>query len=426
MDARPDAAAVLEANRRDGYTIPSATLYPFQWNWDSAFVAVGLAHAAPAAAKREIRTLLDARWENGMVPQIAFWSDADGYFPGPEEWRVETDRTVHEPVETSGITQPPMVVPAARYVYAVTGDESFRDSVLPDLRAYCEWWLRERSDDGELVWIRHPWSTGMDDSPAWLGPLERFDPGEVSYTREDRKDDELAAQRPTDWDYDRYVALVRQGRELDWDEARLREASPFVVEDVLTNALFARACESLSALSADAGEDAEADRWRAQAEATRRALSERRFDDELGLFVSYDLVADEPLPVRSVAGLLPTLAGAPTDAQFDRMRETLSAFLDHAYAAPSYVGPEMDPDRYWRGPVWLNTNWLLERGLRRMGATAAADRVRADSLSLLEREGFREYFNPETGAGRGSDRFSWSAALSLSWDADEPVRFDSV
>ncbi|WP_197428135.1 hypothetical protein [Halogeometricum sp. CBA1124] len=60
--------------------------------------------------------------------------------------------------------------------------------------------------------------------------------------------------------------------------------------------------------------------------------------------------------------------------------------------------------------------------LRRMGATEMADRVRADSLSLLE----REYFNPETGAGCGSDRFSWSAALSLSWDADEPVRFDSV
>jgi hypothetical protein len=61
-----------------------------------------------------------------------------------------------------------------------------------------------------------------------------------------------------------------------------------------------------------------------------------------------------------------------------------------------------------------------------MDATEMADRVRADSLSLLEREGFREYFNPETGAGCGSDRFSWSAALSLSWDADEPARFDSV
>jgi hypothetical protein len=62
----------------------------------------------------------------------------------------------------------------------------------------------------------------------------------------------------------------------------------------------------------------------------------------------------------------------------------------------------------------MNTNWLLERGLRRYGA-AAADRIRDDSLALLEHEGFREYFNPRTGAGRGSDDFAWSAALYLDW-----------
>jgi hypothetical protein len=355
-----------------------------------------------------------------MVPQIAFWADAEGYFPGPDEWGVSAARTGGA-VRTSGITQPPMVVPAAHYVATLTDDDEFRDAVLPALRDYCEWWRRERSDDGELVWIRHPWATGMDDSPAWVGPMERFDPGEVTYEREDRKDDQLAEQRPTDWDYDRYVALVRQGRALEWDESRLREASPFVVEDVLTNTLFVRACESLAALYTDAGDDEEAAEWRRQAETTRRALRERRWDEDLGLFVSYDLVADEPLRTRSIAGLLPTLAGAPTDAQFARMRETLDDFLAYEFAVPTYVGPEMDLDRYWRGPVWLNTNWLLERGLRRQGATDVADRVRADSLSLLEREGFREYFNPKTGAGRGSDRFSWSAALCLAWHADDTV-----
>lgn len=419
-ETRDRAASVLESNRRDGYTIPSATLYPFQWNWDSAFVAVGLARTDPAAAKREILTLLDSQWRNGMVPQIAFRSDAEGYFPGPEEWGVSADRTGGT-VRTSGITQPPMVVPAARHVYDLTGDESFRDAVRASLREYCEWWRTDRSDDGELVWVRHPWATGMDDSPAWRGPLERFDPGDVEYVREDRKDENFAEQRPTDWDYDRYVALVRQGRALDWDETRLRRESPFVVEDVLTNTLYVRACESLSAMFADAGDGERAAEWDAQAEATRRALRERRWDDELGLYVSYDLVADEPLSVRSVAGLLPTLAGAPDDDQRERLRETLSAFLAYDRAAPSYVGPGMDYDRYWRGPVWQNTNWLLERGLRRVGFDAEAARVREDSVSLLDSAGFREYFNPETGAGRGSDRFSWSAALYLDWTADDPL-----
>ena len=35
------ARAVLRANDRGGYCVPTARLYPFQWNWDSAFVALG-------------------------------------------------------------------------------------------------------------------------------------------------------------------------------------------------------------------------------------------------------------------------------------------------------------------------------------------------------------------------------------------------
>ena len=406
---RAEAVRVLDANRRDGYTVPSETLYPFQWNWDSAFVAIGLAGVDPDAAKAEIETLLSAQWDNGMLPQIVFWADAEGYFPGPDEWDAGTDD-----VATSGISQPPVVVPAARRVYEATGDEAFRDRVLPTLAAHHAWWRRERSTDG-VVSTRHPWETGMDDSPAWRPVLERFDPGTVDYERADRKSAELADQRPTDWDYDRYVALLRQGRDAGWDEAVLRERCPFRVEDVLTNSVYVRACGDLAALFESSGDDDAAATWRARADETRQVMRDRLWSADLGLFVPYDRVADRQLPVPTVAGLLPMLGGVPTAAQFDRLRSTLEVeFLSFEYAAPSYVGDDIEPDRYWRGPVWMNTNWLLERGLRRYGA-AAADRIRDDSLALLEHEGFREYFNPRTGAGRGSDDFAWSAALYLDW-----------
>ncbi|WP_152040083.1 MGH1-like glycoside hydrolase domain-containing protein [Salinigranum salinum] len=409
VERRAEAIAVLETNRRDGYTIPSETLYPFQWNWDSAFIAVGLAGVDPEAAMEEVETLLSATWPDGMLPQIVFWADAEGYFPGPDEWDAGFDG-----VETSGISQPPVVATAARRVYEATGDDDFRDRVLAPLDSHLAWWRRERSTDG-VVYTRHPWETGMDDSPAWRRPLERFDPGDVAYERADRKSADLADQRPTDWDYDRYVALVRQGREAGWDETVLRERCPFRVEDVLTNSVYVRACEDLAALFASAGDDDSAARWRDQAAETRAVMRDRLWSATLGQFVSYDRVADEPLLERTVAGLVPTLGGVPTDAQFERLRSTLDQYFAFDYAAPTYVGDDFDPDRYWRGPVWINTNWLLERGLRRYGADAAADRVRDDSLALLDREGFREYFNPITGAGRGSDDFAWSAALYLDW-----------
>ncbi|WP_224447697.1 amylo-alpha-1,6-glucosidase [Haloprofundus salilacus] len=408
-ERRAEALDVLESNRAEGYTVPSATLYPFQWNWDSAFIALGLAGVEPEAAKAELETLCAATWENGLLPHIVFHTDAEGYFPGPKEWGVDV-----EEVATSGITQPPMVVPAARRVYETTGDDEFLERVYPALERHLEWWIRERSFDRKVVYVRHPWETGMDDSPAWTDPLEAFDPGAVEYEREDRKSDDLADQRPTDWDYDRYVALVRAARAADWDEFDLRESCPFLVEDALTNAIFVRACDDFAVLSAARGDDAAAAMWREQAEQSREAIRDRLWDDELGTFVSYDRVGDRKLRANSVAGLASLFGEIPTNERFERHRRTLrKEFLAFEFAAPSYVGDAFDPDRYWRGPVWINTNWLVADGLRRYGATDLADRIDRDSRRLVEREGFREYFNPETGEGRGSDRFSWSAALYL-------------
>ena len=47
-------------------------LYPFQWNWDSGFTALGLWHFNKWRAWLEIISLLDAQWENGMIPHIVF------------------------------------------------------------------------------------------------------------------------------------------------------------------------------------------------------------------------------------------------------------------------------------------------------------------------------------------------------------------
>ena len=67
------AIAVLDANSQDGgFTIPSAGLYPFQWKWDSGFIAIGFAHYDVEKAKTEMRTLLDSQWGNGFIP-ISFF-----------------------------------------------------------------------------------------------------------------------------------------------------------------------------------------------------------------------------------------------------------------------------------------------------------------------------------------------------------------
>jgi len=75
--------------------------------------------------------------------------------------------------------------------------------------------------------------------------------------------------------------------------------------------------------------------------------------------------------------------------------------------------PEFEPRRYWRGPVWLVVNWMLIDGLRQNGAAGLAERIRRDSLALVDRSGFGEYFDPLTGDALGGTEFSWTAAMYL-------------
>ena len=73
--------------------------------------------------------------------------------------------------------------------------------------------------------------------------------------------------------------------------------------------------------------------------------------------------------------------------------------------APGVVGTKL----VWRGPVWMNSNWYVSRGLRRHGHVDLARRIEDRSAALIEQSGFREYYHPVTGEGNGAYDFSWTA-----------------
>src|SRR6187402_714359 len=83
------AVTVLLQNWHGHATVPSRSLYPHQWSWDSAFIALGLQHVSPARAATELLSLFGAQWADGRIPQIAFNPAVadDAYFPGPSVWR---------------------------------------------------------------------------------------------------------------------------------------------------------------------------------------------------------------------------------------------------------------------------------------------------------------------------------------------------
>jgi glycogen debranching enzyme len=70
--------------------------------------------------------------------------------------------------------------------------------------------------------------------------------------------------------------------------------------------------------------------------------------------------------------------------------------------------------RYWRGPTWINSAWIIWLGLVRLGyRDEAATLARAVERAVLA-SGLREFYDPYDGRGMGAHSFAWSTlALEL-------------
>lgn len=413
------AHATLRANDRGGYTVPNPRIYPFQWNWDSAFVAMGFGTFDMPRAFDEIDLLLKGQWENGLVPHIVFHAPADNYFPGPGVWGTNVSGR-GQTVPSSGITQSPVLASAARHLWEATKGQPEAEArlarIYPGLVRYHDWWQTTRDPKGTgLVTTLHPWETGGDNSPAWDQPLERV-PSET-VTQVVRRDDKVVdpSMRPLAIDYQRYIHLVDTYRATGWDPAKMLEVAPFRVADIGTNAILHRAELDLLAMSHRFGTPAERTRIVSRIPAMGAAIG-RQWDAADGHFYSRDLISDTPIKVATSGGFLPLWAGCASAAQAGALESTLMGWLRQVrYAVPSTnpADPSYEPRRYWRGPIWSVVNWMIAEGFAGYGYTDIAARIRADTRALVTKNGFWEYFDPRDGTGLGGPDFSWTAAIDL-------------
>ena len=419
MELKQQAVEILRSNDRGGYTVPTATgLYPAQWNWDSCLVALGLAQFDEPRAVAEIETLFGGQWPDGMVPHILFHGDDSSYFPNASVWQAgPTGRS-------SGITQPLVAATVVQRLFERTSDPVIRTrltALVPKLLAWHRWCYVARDPHGTgLVSIIHPWESGMDNSPIWDEALDAVEPGPS--VADLRKDTGFAAidHRPTGPEYDRYINLVTKFRDNDYRADRLYDISPFRVADIGFNAILQRANQDLCLLLAAIGDIAGATELSAIAQKTYAAIK-RCWQEEDGFFYGVDTRTGRPIRKPGIAGFLPLFADAGVAARHPRLVQRLESWLARvAYGVPSFEPgwPEFEPQRYWRGPVWLIVNWMLIEGLRRNGRPDLAERIRRDSLALVERVGFAEYFNSLTGEPLGGPRFSWTAAMYLHFTAE--------
>ncbi len=400
------ARDIIRGNDKGNYTVPTAGLYPYQWNWDSAFAALGFSTFDLDRAWVELETLFTGQWTNGMVPHIIFHHESAGYFPGPDEWG-----TKHLP-PTSGISQPPVAATFARRVLEKDpgGGKARLEALFPKLLDWHRWFFENRNENG-MIAVNHPWESGRDNAPEWDEAMGNIDTSMIGdYTRNDTSHvDE--SMRPNKTDYDRFMAIVYAGRGCGWDEAELAANGPFRVADPGMTFILLRANRDLLEMAKALGKDtAEISGWITALESGVQKL----WNPKISAFDAINIRTGNFAGSVSSASFLCWYAGVDSSEMkvtYDRVTDAVN------YSVPSH-DPEsnmFEPLRYWRGPAWAIVNTLIGMGLAEMGLNSRADKLRAETASLITRSGFAEYFNPLDGSPAGGMDFTWTAAIWLAW-----------
>jgi hypothetical protein len=376
--------------------------YPFQWFWDSCFHAVVWSRSDAERAADELRGLLAVQEPDGLIPHVVFWKHD---LVSRLRWHHLESRTAgaipfYRKPHTTAQIQPPVLAQAVERVVAA-GAGGFLAEALPHLERYHRYLaaLRDPDDDG-LISIVSQFESGLDFSPVY--------------------DETVGLRRPTPgalFGRTRFAQL--ENKLANYDLATIFRRYRHHEEDVLVNAVCGQGLRALARLAALAGREATA-RWASgAADRVTASLLERSWDERLGLFVNLAGPDERRSRVKTIHGLLPlVLPDLPREVA-DRLAEHLTD--RRTFGAPWPV-PSVALDEptflrdhrlrgfrfIWRGPLSLNTNWLLVHGLRGHGYDEVADRIAERSRDAVERGGFNEFYDPLDGSPVGAERFGWA------------------
>jgi len=356
LDTHPDIEAV----------IPSKQGYVAAWQWDSYFISFGLRHGDPQLAADQLRLFFGEQAPDGGLPDVVHDGGTLACVADMPPGDLATLARIHGPdspmvVQADmPITKPPLAAWAARAVDEVGGG-SVQAELREGLDRLHRWWFARPSPDG-LPGYEHVYSSGLDDSPLFDDGGPVFAPDLPSY-------------------------LVR-------------------------------ALDAMAELADERGDAAEAAAQRTLADATAERLVARRYDAGRRQFVA--LTPSGTRTTLTPFALMPLLTGRLPEPVLESLRQSLAdpAGLGAPWPLPTVAQaePEFNADRMWRGPVWLNVNWLVVQGLLRSGLEAEAVALAARTVDMVrESGGIHEYWNPLTGAraAGATTGFGWSAALFL-------------
>lgn len=266
------------------------------------------------------------------------------------------------PVEAD-VTKPPLVSWSAWKIFELDGDRQFLEEIYEPVVRWNNWWFENNDMDGNgLCEYQHPYSSGLDDSPLW--------------------DDGMPVESP---DLNTYLCLQQ---------------------------------ETLAKMAAAIGEQEEAMVWQRRSQAMAERMVREMWDPQEGLF--WARKGGQPVRVRTPFNLFPLITGQMPQDIATRLVHNLT---DERRFWPRYPVPTValddskyNPNQMWRGPTWVNVNYLLIEGLQRANFNELARELRRLTLELIQgQDDIYEYYHPESGEPppKAASIFGWSSAVFI-------------
>jgi putative isomerase len=335
------------------------------WAWDSWKHAAAVVNYNPELAKNQMRAMFDYQKPNGFIPDCVY-----------RDTLIEANNYRN--------TKSPLAAWAVWKIYEKTKDKKFLIEFYPKLKAYHNWWYKDRdhdqdglcefgSTDGTLIAAK--WESGMDNAV-------RFDNSSIL------KNGESA------------FSLDRESVDL--------------------NAFLFAEKQYLSKIATIIGFPKDAAKLKKEISILKGKIQNQFWDKETSWF--YDSTIDGTTLLKDMGceGYLPLWAGIATADQAKLAKENMmnptifNTFIPLPTLAANH--PKFKPEKgYWRGPIWLDQSYFGIKGLENYGYTSEANQLAHKLIHNAEGvmkagESIRENYQPMTGKGLESFNFSWSAA----------------
>lgn len=318
-----------------GYRAHPGSPYKAAYLWDTAFISQIWLHWDTHIAEELINYVLRFQEPSGKIHHAVL-------------------EIVVKPFPYSE-TQPPLLSWASWRIYQQSHNKEFLKLAYPKLKLYHEWLMKERQHKDGLFFWKHPYESGIDNSPRFSNR----------------------------------------------DESKFEDTTQMASVDI--SSYMALSMEALSRIAheLDLGDDEKL--FDQQYTNLKQVMNQKLWDPNRGMYFDWSYKKNSFIHIETVSNLTPMVAGIPDRVQAKQMMDKIidPVYYNTLIPFPSVARNEsVFTKDMWRGPVWINMAYLGVLGVKRYfyhrEANYLARKIVRGVYGTWKNQGsFYEFYDPD-------------------------------